>query len=57
MYEINLVSYFRVRKIAIIEFATKSRQQFVRLLALVKWAGSAESVVKCQVSYLEKNYS
>ena len=37
------------RKIAIIEFATKSRQQFVRLLALVKWAASAEDVVKCQV--------
>ncbi|XP_028405529.1 mediator of RNA polymerase II transcription subunit 14-like isoform X2 [Dendronephthya gigantea] len=37
------------RKIAIIEFATKSRQQFVRLLALVKWAASAENVVKCQV--------
>ncbi|XP_065056096.1 mediator of RNA polymerase II transcription subunit 14-like [Rhopilema esculentum] len=36
------------RKIEIIQFATNTRQQFVRLLALVKWAASAEKVDKCQ---------
>ena len=41
--------FIPLRKIAIIEFTTKSRQQFIRLLALVKWAASAENVVKCQV--------
>ena len=46
-----IVLYFLFRKIAIIEFATKSRQQFVRLLALVKWAASAERVDKCQVCW------
>ena len=38
------------RKIEIVQFASKTRQQFVRLLALVKWAASAERVDKCQVS-------
>eukprot|EP00794_Sanderia_malayensis_P011033 gene11033-12197_t len=36
------------RKIEIIRFATNTRQQFIRLLALVKWAASAEKVDKCQ---------
>jgi len=36
------------RKIEIIQFATKARQQFIRFLALVKWAASAERVDKCQ---------
>ena len=38
------------RKIEIVQFASRTRQQFVRLLALVKWAASAERVDKCQVS-------
>ena len=33
------------------QFANKTRQQFVRLLALVKWAASAGRVDKCQVNY------
>ncbi|XP_031550485.1 mediator of RNA polymerase II transcription subunit 14-like [Actinia tenebrosa] len=37
------------RKIQIVQFASRTRQQFVRLLALVKWAASAERVDKCQV--------
>ena len=39
-----------LRKIEIVQFASRTRQQFVRLLALVKWASSAERVDKCQVS-------
>ena len=38
------------RKIEIVQFASRTRQQFVRLLALVKWAASADRVDKCQVS-------
>ena len=33
------------------QFASRTRQQFVRLLALVKWAASAERVDKYQVQY------
>ncbi|XP_048587940.1 mediator of RNA polymerase II transcription subunit 14 isoform X3 [Nematostella vectensis] len=36
------------RKIEIVQFASRTRQQFVRLLALVKWAGGAKGVAKCQ---------
>ncbi|XP_015775975.1 PREDICTED: mediator of RNA polymerase II transcription subunit 14-like [Acropora digitifera] len=36
------------RKIEIVQFASRTRQQFVRLLALVKWAASAERVDKYQ---------
>ncbi|XP_065644409.1 mediator of RNA polymerase II transcription subunit 14 isoform X2 [Hydra vulgaris] len=36
------------RKVEIIKFVTKARQQFIRLLALVKWASGAEKVDKCQ---------
>eukprot|EP00058_Branchiostoma_floridae_P007849 XP_002593337.1 hypothetical protein BRAFLDRAFT_277116 [Branchiostoma floridae] len=35
------------RKIAIVQFAHRTRQLFVRLLALVKWANSAAKVDKC----------
>lgn len=35
------------RKIEIVQFAQKTRQLFVRLLALVKWANSASKVDKC----------
>ncbi|XP_070537690.1 mediator of RNA polymerase II transcription subunit 14-like isoform X2 [Ptychodera flava] len=35
------------RKIEIVQFASRTRQQFVRLLALVKWANSAAKVDKC----------
>ena len=38
------------RKIEIVQFANRTRQLFVRLLALVKWAGSASKVEKCSVS-------
>ena len=41
---------FLSRKIEIVQFASRTRQQFVRLLALVKWAASADRVDKCQVS-------
>ena len=36
------------RKIEIIQFATKTRNQFIRLLALVKWASCADRVDKFQ---------
>ncbi|XP_060079924.1 mediator of RNA polymerase II transcription subunit 14-like [Ylistrum balloti] len=35
------------RKIEIVQFATRTRQLFIRLLALVKWASSATKVDKC----------
>ncbi|XP_022095205.1 mediator of RNA polymerase II transcription subunit 14-like [Acanthaster planci] len=35
------------RKIEIVKFARSTRQSFVRLLALVKWASSAAKVDKC----------
>ncbi|XP_078476076.1 LOW QUALITY PROTEIN: mediator of RNA polymerase II transcription subunit 14-like [Lampetra planeri] len=35
------------RKMEIVQFATRTRQLFVRLLALVKWAGNAGKVDKC----------
>ena len=38
------------RKIGIVGFARQTRLQLVRLLALVKWAGSSDSVQKCSVS-------
>ena len=47
-------SFYSFRKIEIIQFATNTRQQFIRLLALVKWAASAEKVDQCQV-YLTAN--
>ncbi|KAF7491073.1 Mediator of RNA polymerase II transcription subunit 14 [Sarcoptes scabiei] len=45
------------RKIEIMLFANRNRQLFVRLLSLVKWAGSASKVEKCSqiVSFLDKN--
>lgn len=39
------------RKIEIYNFATRTRQLFVRLLALVKWANSASKVEKSAVSF------
>lgn len=44
------------RKIEIMIFANRNRQLFVRLLSLVKWAGSASKVEKCSqiVSFLDK---
>lgn len=35
------------RKIEVFNFASRTRMLFVRLLALVKWAGSASKVDKC----------
>ncbi|XP_064603828.1 mediator of RNA polymerase II transcription subunit 14-like [Liolophura sinensis] len=35
------------RKIEIVQFASRTRQLFIRLLALVKWANSASKVDKC----------
>ncbi|XP_054168688.1 mediator of RNA polymerase II transcription subunit 14-like [Oppia nitens] len=44
------------RKIEIVQFASRTRQLFVRLLALVKWAGSASKVDKCAniVQFLDR---
>ncbi|CAG2112067.1 unnamed protein product, partial [Medioppia subpectinata] len=44
------------RKIEIVSFASRTRQLFVRLLALVKWAGSASKVDKCAtiVQFLDR---
>lgn len=40
------------RKIEIYNFSARTRQLFVRLLALVKWANSASKVDKSSVSFL-----
>jgi len=37
------------RKIEIVQFASRTRQLFIRLLALVKWMNSASKVNKCGV--------
>lgn len=39
------------RKIEIYNFAARTRQLYVRLLALVKWANSASKVDKSTVRY------
>ncbi|XP_062570330.1 mediator of RNA polymerase II transcription subunit 14-like isoform X3 [Saccostrea cucullata] len=43
------------RKVEIVQFASRTRQLFIRLLALVKWASSATKVDKCSeiCSFLE----
>ena len=35
------------RKTAIVQFSTRTRQLFIRLLSLVKWASSVGKVVRC----------
>ncbi|XP_075052510.1 mediator of RNA polymerase II transcription subunit 14 isoform X2 [Mixophyes fleayi] len=44
------------RKIEIVQFASRTRQLFVRLLALVKWANNAGKVEKCALisSFLDQ---
>ncbi|XP_071034254.1 mediator of RNA polymerase II transcription subunit 14 isoform X1 [Parasteatoda tepidariorum] len=44
------------RKIEIVQFASRTRQLFIRLLALVKWAASASKVEKCAaiMAFLDK---
>ena len=44
---LQLQYFFFFRKIEIVQFASRTRQLFVRLLALVKWANSAGKVDKC----------
>jgi len=39
------------RKIEIYNFSARTRQLFIRLLALVKWANSASKVDKSAVSF------
>lgn len=38
------------KKVDIVQYAQQTRQLYVRLLALVKWAASASKVDKCCVS-------
>jgi hypothetical protein len=45
-----MACFIMCRKIEIVQFASRTRQLFVRLLALVKWANSASKVDKCAVS-------
>lgn len=44
------------RKVEIVKFAERTRQLFIRLLALVKWAGGASKIEQCMdiVSFLDK---
>lgn len=46
---LTCISCFFFRKIEIVQFASRTRQLFVRLLALVKWASNAGKVEKCAV--------
>ena len=48
IFTITFLFHF-FRKIEIIKFATKARQQFIRMLALVKWAAGEDRVDKFQV--------
>uniref|UniRef100_A0A7N6BG08 Mediator of RNA polymerase II transcription subunit 14 n=1 Tax=Anabas testudineus TaxID=64144 RepID=A0A7N6BG08_ANATE len=45
-----------IQKIEIVQFASRTRQLFVRLLALVKWASNAGKVEKCAMisSFLDQ---
>uniref|UniRef100_A0A2K6M246 Mediator of RNA polymerase II transcription subunit 14 n=1 Tax=Rhinopithecus bieti TaxID=61621 RepID=A0A2K6M246_RHIBE len=43
------------RKIEIVQFASRTRQLFVRLLALVKWANNAGKVEKCAVRWCKRS--
>ena len=47
-HDIFLLIWYR--KIAIYRYSASMRQQFVRLLAIVKWATKAEKIEKCFVS-------
>ena len=49
MFIVLFLDYSFYRKIEIIKFATKARQQFIRLLALVKWAAGEDRVDQFQV--------
>lgn len=55
----SLLSLFNLcffsRKIEIVQFASRTRQLFVRLLALVKWASNAGKVEKCAVCFFYSN--
>ena len=42
--------WFFYRKLEIFQFSNRTRQLFVRILALVKWANSVSKVDKCAVS-------
>ena len=44
------------RKIEIVQFAHRTRQLFVRLLALVKWAKNGCKIDKCMVGILLHMY-
>ena len=48
---LSILFHFFNRKIEIVTFASRTRQLFIRLLALVKWANSASKVDKCGVRY------
>lgn len=37
------------RKIELIKFTCRARQLFIRILAVVKWAGNSEKVAVCEV--------
>ena len=49
----NALRILDFRKIEIVQFASRTRQLFVRLLALVKWANSASKVDKCGVGTIQ----
>lgn len=54
-HQLDCSLFLFCRKIEIVQFASRTRQLFVRLLALVKWASNAGKVEKCAVSQSGKS--
>ena len=54
VYHVRLVTVHR--KIELVEYARSTRLLFIRLLALVKWASSAGSLSKCDVSCMKPHH-
>lgn len=44
-----MIALFRNRKKELIIFACRTRQLFIRILAVVRWAESADTAIACQV--------
>lgn len=47
------------KKIELVKFANQTKQLYIRILSLVRWAGSVGKVVKCSdiISFLDKQVS
>ena len=50
--ESSYIFCYYCRKIEIVQYAKRTRMFFVRLLALAKWAATADSLKRCDVSHV-----